>query len=96
MTKKELLENEWFKDAPDDTPIVFKTSNDVSRCAKLNSMDVEFICECKNADELGKYYLLYPKAKKSQRPKPIIEKAIVINAMPYDILENYLHIKIEI
>lgn len=45
MTKKELLENPYFKAMPDNTQIVFGTSNEPSKCRPVMDRDLTFVHE---------------------------------------------------
>ena len=79
MTKKELLELEAFKCMPDDTEIVFHTSNEVDRCVPLTPR----IC----------YYINQAVVRSThwslrEMPECKFHSAFVIDAMPRDYLER--------
>lgn len=45
MTKKELLENDLFKNAPDSVEIVFGTNAELRRCVPLNALNISFLSD---------------------------------------------------
>ena len=86
MTKKELLDCKWFKEASDDTQIVFKTCDFLAACEPLKKEHIWFMSQATNAQGIP--------PSKEWRTEPLVLKAIVIDAMPYDVLENVYNIKI--
>ena len=88
MTKKELLENEWFKAAPDDTPMVFKTCEFLAACEPLRKENLWFMSQATNAQGIP--------PSSEWRTEPLVLKAIVIDAIPCNFLENVCNIHIKL
>ena len=81
MTKKELLELEAFKNMPDDTEIVFHTSNIVEQCVPLESRNCYYISQCVNSEYISR-------CPEWTHPEPKYHAAFVIDAMPLDYMER--------
>ena len=81
MTKKELLELEAFKNMPDDTEIVFHTSNNVTECIPLISRNCYYIKQVTNME--GAFVGSFREFQ-----EPVIHSAFVIDAMPRDYMER--------
>lgn len=45
MTKKELIESEYFKALPDDAEIVFATDGKIRRCVPMNALNLSVLKE---------------------------------------------------
>lgn len=94
MTKKELLE--LLKDVPYDYPIVFKTCKHIAKCTPLQRADITFTYGVLNASDIMDFKTMFPYAEDNKCPKPIEEKAIVIDAIPYEVLKNACGINIKL
>ena len=89
MTKKELLESEMFKMAPDDAEIVFKTNERLDVCCKLKAQHLSLRKQCINVEEVpeGPFY-------KFRNPQYMT--AVVIEGMPFDYMESMFNMHFEI
>lgn len=91
MTKKEFIE--LTKDVPDDWDIVFRTNSErLDVCLPLIDKHIVAETQCVNFEQIQEEQHLFPMLK----CEPIYKSAIVIDAIPYDYLENTYHINIEI
>lgn len=72
MTKKELIESEYFKELPDDAEIVFATDGHIDRCVPLNALNISVVRQCVNVPEDGGVVF-----------KPKYKNALVIDGIPY-------------
>lgn len=93
MTKKEFIE--LTKDIPDDFDIVFRTNSErLDCCLPLEKEHICFETYCTNMP----HYDDYPRGWFNEEKAPILhyKKAIVLEAIPYDYLENkyFIHIAI--
>ena len=91
MTKKEFIE--LTKDVPDDWDIVFRTNSErLDMCLPLKAKHISIETQCVNLEQIREAQCLYPMLK----CYPKYKDTIVINAIPYDYLENKYHITIDI
>lgn len=90
MTKKELLENEVFAALPDDAEIVFATGNRLRMCVPLNPLNISFVKECVNEDTLKNM-----PTNVREHFKPEYKCALVIDAIPYGLLDAKYDIHLE-
>jgi hypothetical protein len=90
MTKKELLESEMFKMAPDDAEIVFKTNERMNLCCKLNPEHLSLRKQCINVEEFPDGHGFY----KFRNPQYMT--AVVIEGMPFDYMESMFNMHFEI
>ena len=72
MTKKELIESEYFKELPDDAEIVFATDELVNRCVPLNALNISIVSQCVNIPKEGDVLF-----------RPEYKTALLIDAIPY-------------
>lgn len=91
MTKKELLENESFKELPADAEILFRTSKELLMCEPVTSKHLFLTRECTNIDAVM-HVPFYVK----QRPVAKYKTALVICAMPFDYMENKLNMTFDL
>ena len=89
MTKKEFIE--LIKDVPDDWNIVFRTNSErLDVCVPLNTKHLNLESQCVNSEQIYEAQCLFPTLK----CKPIYKGAIVIDAIPYEHLEEKYRIHI--
>lgn len=91
MTKKELLESEGFKALPDDAEIVFKTSKHPEAWTPLTAQQCWFERRCTNID-----YIRKAPINVRDRITPKYKCFFIINAMPFDYMENKLHMTFDL
>lgn len=91
MTKKELLENEAFKALPDDSQIIFKTSEHRQMCVPLIQQHCWYEKRCTNLDVIQN-----TPPEISERIKPKYECYFIIDAMPFDYMKNKLNMTFEL
>ena len=83
MTKKEFME--LIKDVPDDWDIVFMTNSErLDVCLPIREEYITLKQQCVNLEQIIEAQQLFPMLK----CEPIYKNAIVINAIPYNYLEN--------
>lgn len=91
MTKKEFIE--LINDVPDDWDIVFRTNSErLDVCIPLDEKHLGVKTQCVNLEQIVEAQCLFPMLK----CEPLYKEAIVIDAIPYDYLENKYHINIKI
>lgn len=91
MTKKEFID--LTKDVPDDWDIVFRTNSErLDVCIALDGKHLDFKNQCVNLEQIREAQQLFPMLK----CEPIYKNAIVIDAIPYEYLENTYHINIKV
>ena len=91
MTKKELLEDETFKALPDDTQIIFKTSEHRQMCEPLTHEHCWYEKRCTNLEVIQNAPL-----EISERIKPKYECFLVIDAIPFDYMKNKLNMTFDL
>lgn len=87
MTKKDLLENEYFKKMPDETPIVFHTDKKLWKCQQVK--EEQIYCQREIDYELDPYF---DKRVRNGDPIPLGLgfQAIVIDAIPAEVVKEKL------
>ena len=89
MTKKEFIE--LIKDVPDDWDIVFRTNSErLDVCLPLSAKHLFMETKCVNLEQIREAQYLFPMLK----CEPIYKSAIVIDAIPYEHLEEKYRIHI--
>ena len=83
MTKKELIECEYFKELPDDAEIVFATDGRIDRCVSLNALNISIVRQCLNIPKEGGVVF-----------SPKYKTALVIDAIPYWYLKERYEVTI--
>lgn len=91
MTKKELLENEAFKALPDDSQIIFKTSEHRQICEPLTPEHCWYEKRCTNLE-----VILSAPPEISERIKQKYECFFIIDAMPFDYMAHKLNMTFEL
>jgi len=90
MTKKELIESEWFKKIPDDAEIVFRTNEKANMCHKLKLEHLSIWRQCVNVEEIPDGHGFY----KFRNPQYMT--AVVIEGMPFEYMEDMFNMHFEI